>query len=85
MRKRKKIEMSVIFGLVVAFGAVAAGLARVHQDPVDQDPTPGSEPGPAIGGFPPLEPPAPDSSQWEEYTPSAHYGLGSGLHDIDAH
>jgi hypothetical protein len=81
----KRIEMSVIFGLVIALGAVAAGLAHVHEDSVDQNPAPDLECAPAVGGFPPLEPPAPDSAQWEEYTPSAHCGLGSGLHDIDSH
>ncbi|UCG43948.1 MAG: hypothetical protein JSU73_04875 [candidate division WOR-3 bacterium] len=81
----KKIEMSVIFGLVVALGAVAAGLAHVHEASVGQDPAPHLECAPAIGGFPPLELPVQDSAQWEEYTPSAHCGLGSGLHDIDSH
>jgi len=84
---RKRIEMTVIFGLLVALGAVAAGLAHMHEEALNQDPTTATPPerASAVESVTPLEPPAADSTQWEEYTPSAHCGLGSGLHDIDCH
>ena len=72
---RTRLEMSTIFALVVALGAVAAGLAHIHEDALSHDPLDEAE----------TTAPVQDTAEWDDYTPSAHCGLGSGLHDITSH
>jgi hypothetical protein len=80
---RNGIGIPVIFALVVALGAVAAGVANLDAG----ESTAGSEPGIGVE-WPMAEQPAaadPDSVDFGEYTPSAHCGLGSGLQQTTVH